>query len=646
MQKILFVETLLDYQTSLAYLRQNLSDCADLTIVNLNTCHVMDYSGANVKYKTENDYIGKNTLQGINQSAEEIACAWFLDLAMRPFLEIEGWNLGLILENYLVRELIAVFKYARLLRVILDREQCQSLILIDYPCGISRVRSLLPGNDEKILNGVVEALGTQLAMQVQTIDSLDFPKEAPISGAVLVKKAVEPLANVARSVENWVLERGKSRKQAIALAGAPRLIFPLIEELKKQDDAQVVYFQNDFGPRMMQRLMRVGTKYKVTSDYKIPGEEAERSRLENELVGRLENLMVAGQFHALLTFEGVDLSKAVMPWFRHAFEEFLPDILVNMRRFKRFFKEQRIGVVVIDESVTQFSRPLVIAAKSCGIKSIEIQHGIPGSYVHPRLVTSKLAVWGEYCRSRYVVDSRLREEEVVATGSPTLDKLKLRDCQKDNSFVRQSLRVASKDRIITLAPPPMHRGSRGGIIDEHFTREQLEFAYGETLSAVDSMDNIHLVIKLHHTDPDTLYVREFIKKVGFRKPCSVVQTFDIYPLIKCSELLLSLGSTTILEAMVMGVPVVLLDYWNRQDLDPYAKWGALISVTQPGELKNTLKQMLVDRERHERLTQKGRERVLRELACDADGQSGMRYIALIKDLIKQSAVAANHYQPA
>lgn len=632
MKKILFVETLLDYRTALEHLRRNPEDAAGLLVVNLNAGIEMNFSGIAAVIRTENDYLRKDTLAGINAMALELGRTWFLDPQLAPLLEIEGLSLGLVLENFLVRELIAVAKYLRLANVILAAETRDEILLIDHPEGLPQIHNLLPSNDEKIFNRVLEILGQKQALPLRRIPSLEPSAPPAESGKDWVESMLSLLANAVRKFANRLLP--KRRGKAIAFVGAPRLMFPLLDEFRGTGE-RIVYFQNVFGPRMVPRLWGKRALYRITDDYQSAGEDAECGVLRRELGERLERLTALPRFRALFTFEGTDLTAALLPRLRFVFEECLPGIVINVRRFHRFFKEEGIGAIAIDEAVKEFSRPFILAANAAGIPSVEIQHGIPKYYMHHRLVTTKLAAWGEYCKTHFVAEGRLNPEDVVVTGSPTLDVLVRRDGRGDPALVRRGLGIEAGDRIITFAASPFHLGSRGGVIDEHLTREQVEGALKEMLKAVASFDNVHFVVKLHHTDPNLERVRAFIQDAGFKKPFTVVKAFDIYALMNASEAVLSLGSTSILEAIALGTPVIAMDVSDGLDVKPFAERGALVPVTGAEDMSNALELILGDKKIFLRAAQEGRTKALRDFAASADGQSGKRCVALLKDLLSR-----------
>ncbi|MHA1757432.1 MAG: hypothetical protein ACTSVV_11720, partial [Promethearchaeota archaeon] len=69
----------------------------------------------------------------------------------------------------------------------------------------------------------------------------------------------------------------------------------------------------------------------------------------------------------------------------------------------------------------------------------------------------------------------------------------------------------------------------------------------------------NLIIKLHPKDNEKYYIK-IIKEYKI-KPI-IVKNYNILQLIKSCDLLISLISTTILESMIIGTPIIVLDYFN------------------------------------------------------------------------------------
>lgn len=78
-----------------------------------------------------------------------------------------------------------------------------------------------------------------------------------------------------------------------------------------------------------------------------------------------------------------------------------------------------------------------------------------------------------------------------------------------------------------------------------------------SLKELKLLDNF--IIKIHPQEKETVY-KEILQKLGINP--IVVKNYNILKLIKSANLLISRLSTTIMEGMIMGTPVIALDLVN------------------------------------------------------------------------------------
>ncbi len=641
MKTIFFVETMADHEACLRYLRRHAGAVSDLLIVNLNPTNRLDYSGLPVAAKTENDYLTAGMVAGINEKALGLAATWFEDHALRELLEIDGINLGLVMENFLMRDIISTFKYLRLLPEILRQESCNRVILVEQTARRLERKALTPSPEEKIANGILGVMQQRYPLFLERLPAVEERKDRACAADVF-QGMVQPVADRLRVAANALLSlRANMGKQAactVAMTGAPRLLFPLMQEFLGDARTRLIYFQNQCGPRMAPQLFSRGVRYAVSKDYALPGESSRRRDLGADLSRRWAHLARHERFRELFTFEGHAAGQALLPVFQQAFEDYFPRLLIEIARYKHFLSRECVKAVVVDEAVKEYNRPLCLAARALGIPSMELQHGVPCRYQFHRVATDKVAVWGDYFRERLMREGGFPAASMAVTGSPSLDALAKRDRHADQAFVRRRLRIPGGRSIVTFAATPFHLGSRGGVLGEHLTREQVESALSEIILSLSDRTDVHLIVKVHPGDPREQDVDDFVRRSGYRRPYHVVKAFDVHALLNASELVFSLGSTTILEAIVMKVPVLYLNFLGCPEINPYAEWNALTEIRDPRDLAKAVSTTLKNRQAYVRRTESGRARVLREFACDADGFAARR----CRDVIAVLMQAAPH----
>jgi glycosyltransferase involved in cell wall biosynthesis len=126
-----------------------------------------------------------------------------------------------------------------------------------------------------------------------------------------------------------------------------------------------------------------------------------------------------------------------------------------------------------------------------------------------------------------------------------------------------------------------------------------------------------------------LALEERVTLAGFVPPAGVrdlLRSADLFVLPSISEGV----STAALEAMAMGVPVVVTDVGGMADVIDYGRAGMLVPPRDSLELANAIERLIVDPDLREGISKEGTKRV-RE--CFDAGQQTDRLVAMYEDLV-------------
>jgi spore coat polysaccharide biosynthesis predicted glycosyltransferase SpsG len=101
---------------------------------------------------------------------------------------------------------------------------------------------------------------------------------------------------------------------------------------------------------------------------------------------------------------------------------------------------------------------------------------------------------------------------------------------------------------------------------------------------------------LHPSESGLLH-NEIIKNLNIK--AVIIKDYDILEIIKSCDLLISQKSTTLLEAMIIGTPMILLDFVNK-DFDETSEYEFLndkyiISVKNQNKLTLEIKELIANR---------------------------------------------------
>lgn len=144
--------------------------------------------------------------------------------------------------------------------------------------------------------------------------------------------------------------------------------------------------------------------------------------------------------------------------------------------------------------------------------------------------------------------------------------------------------MGGRKRVIVYAPSMKSRKSRRFHVLE--TLDELVSSVGDVMAAVKGKENLHLVMRIHPGEPITKKELAALLPVPPNVSFSDTGTFE--EVLAGADLVVSFSSTSIQEALLNNVPVVLYDKWKRYNhLDapaPAREPSAVCYVDDPGLL--------------------------------------------------------------
>ncbi|MDH7488015.1 MAG: CDP-glycerol glycerophosphotransferase family protein [Anaerolineae bacterium] len=131
----------------------------------------------------------------------------------------------------------------------------------------------------------------------------------------------------------------------------------------------------------------------------------------------------------------------------------------------------------------------------------------------------------------------------------------------------------------------------------------------------------HLVAKLHPAE-DLQQTRRWLGD-DFSPEWTMTRDADVMSLLWRADVLVTLISSTALEAIALGKPVVLLDLGIMPEPIPYSETGAALRAQSAQELTRRLREVLQDGDARQRLA-RAREAFLPAYAGPLDGKAALR----------------------
>jgi hypothetical protein len=162
----------------------------------------------------------------------------------------------------------------------------------------------------------------------------------------------------------------------------------------------------------------------------------------------------------------------------------------------------------------------------------------------------------------------------------------------------------------------------------------LDRLFVDLVTACDACDNVRLLVKLH---PRDLPVDYWLRLLPVDAGSSILEITNNRKLEECfqlSDAMITVASTTSLEAMAAGLPVALVNYLPISWYLPYDEAGAAMSITSALDLRESISSLLFGNSVRESLRSHA-ESVLRDELYLRDGGSARRIVDFIEERLQR-----------
>lgn len=325
------------------------------------------------------------------------------------------------------------------------------------------------------------------------------------------------------------------------------------------------------------------------------------------------------------------------------------------RAVRQVLRDIRPSVLVLGNDIGPLERLLIGQGRQMGIPSLLVQDGVialrpvpappvptPTRFLRAVLVAfglrlpdarpygqngaDRIAVMGDAV-ARWLAQQGVPEDCITVTGQPRYDVIHALRQGIAPPDSLESLRLPAGQKIILFSSQPY---LRYGMFPEAEARE----IWRTVVAGVRGLGaGHHLVAKLHPAE-DLEQTRRWLGN-DFPSEWTLCRDVDIFSLLYRAEALVTFISSTALEALCLGKPVVRLDIWSLPEPIPYVEQGVALQASNAAELTQCLRSVIYDG-----ATRGGLARAYRAFlpayAGPLDGQASLRVAREIQALARGS----------
>jgi len=440
---------------------------------------------------------------------------------------------------------------------------------------------------------------------ISLIDRSEYELTMSSQSKLILSPAVNLIKQFKLLLRHKLSKNKTHKKDVLFLVYTHSHVNTLSPVIRKMKNNFLVVKRDGFTDNVARKLKQNNITYNDIEGYLAKESSRNIRKARKSLKNKYKELLKTGEF------DKQNLSYLFLLYF--------PEMIRYIEILNNMLSIERPKLLVVMNEITTLGNLAVHIAKQKGIKTLCIQHGAigvgpdgAGSFVP--VSVDKVAVWGDSSR-KTLINKGTQKEKIVVTGAPQFDNLK-----RLNTEITESL---AKDLCLDM--------SKKYILFTTQNFPYMEETVRSVCKAVKSILGLQLVIKTHPAEYLTKHYKKIIKESGVK---GILTKRYLHPLIKGCSIIITVSSTTGLEALIMRKPLITINLSGKHDLMPYAEKGAAIGVYKPEDIKPAIKSVLEDKDVRKKLA-KNAKLFIYDQCYKIDGKASERIVDLIKEIIKK-----------
>jgi hypothetical protein len=392
---------------------------------------------------------------------------------------------------------------------------------------------------------------------------------------------------------------------------------------------------NSYNVDSFERPLRdKGLPYDLIQDWMTADLVEEMNRLNTPVQHEITRRMFEDDHNILDTVSSI--------WTRDAFRDTIECYVL----FRQYLQDVRPDVIFILHEANFWTKILAYWGRQLDIPVISFQEGMyrpPGDSQYMRNLfgnvladySTKVCLWGDYSKAIFR-DCGVPEDKLTVVGAPHLDEFLPIDHderQRIRAKVRHELGIGD-DRKVILLLLSLSRYWVGDLVNDvrlvgEYVRKQPNMALIVKWHPLEHGELVKQVQGLLEPSEPGLPMLDTLKEL----PIIHQHEHDLMELIQASDLTLIQNSTSGLECLVFGVPLVELNLDSKPIEHSYYSDGVAERIHHPRDLPQLAK--FADGYR-QRVIPGMVDRYLHHLLFALDGSTQKRILDVVKDLLLPS----------
>lgn len=517
----------------------------------------------------------KNYWSKINTWSCEKALCWDYLINTHSF---DGIELNSALYVYFSYYLVSFLKSYLFAEYIYNKYTPKKLIIFeDVYCP-----DFPEFNGNYFLNIFLKKIGKYHGLEIVSLKS----RKTNIHTTTTVKEKVKNLVKNIYSIFSAVTQK----QDVFLVRGSLRHLTPVIKLLKNQNQKIFLYgFEFNFEQFIF--CLKENIRYILPECFMV--KSLKRKNAEHNYKKDFDKLIDLMRLKEWFRYEDADLSRFVCNELSNRTEKYLENISLWSQIYFNIINAYNIKGLIVDEDIAPRSAFMNAFFKSRGIETFCISHGygpIKFSLNKPdrRFYLSETFVHSEY--EKFLYSSwGWDDRHIHVTGMPRYDRL------LNFAKMNKEKKSASKKIKLLLCGSTMFEYAPNQVsyigIRQYDVGHNMKILFKDVIKAIDAY-NIELIVKPHNVGEEDLWLR-FIEK--YKKKNNIILASakaDFFDLLsECDAMVLGYWSTAVIEAVIVGIPVVVVNYSGLEDGHPFAKENLCMVSRNYQQLKDMINEI-------------------------------------------------------
>ncbi len=268
-----------------------------------------------------------------------------------------------------------------------------------------------------------------------------------------------------------------------------------------------------------------------------------------------DGLSASPKFPEIFRHKDISFWPVVKQAVNHIITKDAEQMICEIESIKRLLKHFSINRILLRASFHDHFYVIAKLARQMGIPSLELQHGLENSesvfgYSPDRVEC--FAAYGKLTKEIFI-NQRNDPQRIAKVGSPRFDRyIRQKSDRQTVETLRTRLNLDPSHPVILLIVPLV----MAPVMSWTYNSYNIVEIFQSVRKAQKEMPELQVVLR-----PRSVGLREqFCQKVAaeiFKKDAIIAEYEDIKTLLTLSDVVVSSRSTVVLEAMIIGKPVIL-----------------------------------------------------------------------------------------